>query len=293
MKTIFLKVFLICFLFTSHSFFAQTNAKLLFKAGGFSHPESVIYDGQNNVMYVSNMADDKDGDGFISKITSEGEIIELKWITGLKDPKGLLIHNDKLYVTNNTEVVEIDIDQGQISRKIPVEGAVSLNDITADENGAIYFSDMGQNTIYKIPGKMKDQPLGSSGKEVEIEEYLKTPKLNTPNGLLVHENHLYVGSWGENHDGNLLRINLETKEVGNVTNEGIGNLDGIQEARENSFYVSDWGTGTIYKIDKEGNFSEAIQSEKSSGDILFLQEKNQLILPMNFQNEIWGYQINL
>lgn len=292
MKLTSSKVLTLIFLFIGNLLFAQTNsAKLLHKAEGFSHPESVVYDEQDDVLYVSNMADDKEGDGFISKITSEGEIVELKWITGLKDPKGLLVHDNKLYVTNNTELVEMDIEKGEIARRIPVEGAVSLNDITVDAGGTIFFSDMGQNSIYWIPGKMASNSMLKTAPEGEVSEYVKTPELNTPNGLLAHRDYLYVGSWGENQDGDLLRMDLDTREVEKVTEEGVGNLDGIQTAGGNSFYVSNWSTGKIYKIDQQGNAELILTSEKSSGDILFLENRNQLILPMNFQNEVWWYEL--
>ncbi|GHA31209.1 ATP-binding protein [Salinimicrobium marinum] len=268
------------------------NEEPLLKVEGFSHPESVVFDEQNNVLYVSNMADDKDGDGFISKITPEGEILDLKWITGLNDPKGLLVHEDKLYVTDVTELVEMDLQKGEINRKIPVDGAMSLNDITVDAGGSIFFSDLEQSSIYFIPGEMAANSMRVDTPKGEIAEFLKSSKLNSPNGLLAHKDDLYAASWGENQDGNLLKIDMDTKEIFMVTEEGIGNLDGIQPSGKDFFYVSDWATGKIYSIDPNGNKTLVLTAEKSSGDILFLKEKNQLILPMNFQNSVWWYQLD-
>ena len=45
----------------------------------FELPESVVYDSQNEVLYVSNITDHpfkKDGTGYISKIGLDGSIIE-------------------------------------------------------------------------------------------------------------------------------------------------------------------------------------------------------------------------
>ena len=278
--------------FTFHTAITAQNEEPLRKVEGFSHPESVVFDEQNNMLYVSNMADEKDGDGFISKISPEGEILELKWITGLNDPKGLLVAGDKLFVTDVTELVEMDLQEGKINRKIPVNGAMSLNDITIDATGSIFFSDLEQSSIYFIPGEMAANSMMVNTPKGEIAEYLKSSRLNSPNGLLAHKDELYVASWGENQDGNLLKIDMDTKQIENVTNEGIGNLDGIQSTAEDSLYVSDWATGKIYHIDQNGNKSLILTAEKSSGDILFLKEKNQLILPMNFQNSVWWYQLN-
>ena len=67
---------------------------------GFSTPESVLHDDRSDVYLVSNVngsPTDKDDNGFISRITPEGEIENLKWIDGalgdvtLHAPKGMAI----------------------------------------------------------------------------------------------------------------------------------------------------------------------------------------------------------
>src|ERR671924_159588 len=70
-------------------------------------PESVIYEPNENVLFVSNIdgpPDRKDKQGFISKVSPlNGSIIELNWVTGLDAPKGMTIinsnDNNKLYVS--------------------------------------------------------------------------------------------------------------------------------------------------------------------------------------------------
>ena len=75
-------------------------------------PESVVWDQGSNAWYVSNFggtifADDSgaapakaDENGFITKLSSNGEIDTLKWITGLHAPKGLGVHDGKLYAAD-------------------------------------------------------------------------------------------------------------------------------------------------------------------------------------------------
>lgn len=253
--------------------FAQQSP--LKKLQGLSHPESVIFDKEQQVLFVSNMADKKESDGFISKISAEGKIMDTLWVEGLNDPKGLLVRNDKLFVTDVTSLVEMNRKTGEILRRIEVKNAESLNDITADDEGNLYVSDLAGNSIYK---------MDISG---NISEWLNHPELERPNGLLVSNNQLYVASWGKEAPGNLLKINLKTKEIEQVTKSGIGNLDGIQEISPESFYVSDWATGTIYRIGTNGNVEKVVQTAKSSGDILFLKDIRELVIPMNHQNELW------
>jgi DNA-binding beta-propeller fold protein YncE len=282
----------ICVSFFYVSSSAQsTSATLIKKISGFSHPESVVFNEKNQEYYVSNMADRAEGDGFISRLSLKGELIELKWIKGLKDPKGMLITNGKLYVTNNTELVKINIQNSEIDERIAVEGAISLNDITIDETGNIFISDSGKSAIYLLPTDDNDMMVPENN-ETKILEYLDSKRLQYANGLFAQNNQLYVAAWGENGKGSLLKVDLESREITKISKKGIGNLDGIQPVGKNAFYISDWATGNIYLAGKNGDLQEVLTSEKSAGDIFFDVEKNQLVLPMNHQNAVWWYQLN-
>ena len=83
----------------------------------FELPESVVFDQKNEVLYVSNITEhpfNKDGTGFISKVGLDGKIIELKWVKSLNAPKGLTIVNDKLFIADVDELVEVDIATSKI-----------------------------------------------------------------------------------------------------------------------------------------------------------------------------------
>lgn len=267
----------LCILFSS-LLFAQEKIPYR-KITGLSHPESVVKDHDREVFYVSNMADTEPGDGFISRIDEEGNILDLKWVSGLNDPKGLLVQGEKLYVADNTEFVEMHIPSGKVLQKKKVEGAGLLNDVAEGNAGEIFISDTRNSSIYKV------SPSG------EIEEWLKTPKLEQPNGLLVDESGILVAAWGKDEPGNLLKVNGITKEIEQISRQGIGNLDGIQRISQDNFYISDWATGKIYRINTAGIQEEVLTSGKSAGDILFLNDQNELLLPMNRQNELWWYKL--
>jgi hypothetical protein len=80
----------------------------------FKTPESVIYEPNEDVLFVSNIdgaPDRKDKQGAISKVSPlNGSIIELNWVTGLDAPKGMAITNNTnntlLYVSDITETVQ-------------------------------------------------------------------------------------------------------------------------------------------------------------------------------------------
>ena len=156
MKLLTLSKLFLSILFISFSgiLFAEPQLSMLWETKAeFKLPESVIYDKENDFLYVSNMQGDpftKDKNGFISKVDLDGNVIKLKWIEGLNAPKGLTISKGKLYVADVNELVEIDIKTGKITKKLEAAGATFLNDVTVDTNGNIYVSDMLNDTIYKL-----------------------------------------------------------------------------------------------------------------------------------------------
>ncbi|MBD0327799.1 MAG: ATP-binding protein, partial [Pyrinomonadaceae bacterium] len=116
-------------------------------------PESVLFDKARNVLYVSNINgahDGKDGNGFISKLSTGGKIEELEWAKGLDAPKGMGLVKDLLYVADITKVVVIDTKTGQKVKEIEPAGAKFLNDITVDTQCNVYVSDSAGNKVYRL-----------------------------------------------------------------------------------------------------------------------------------------------
>lgn len=271
----------VAFLIFSKVAAQEQDVRLLKKVEGFNHPESVIYDSANQLLYVSNIGETETEDGYISKVSVDGEIIEKQWITGLEDPKGLLLLGDTLYVTDLKDLVIMNSSTGEITDRISVNSATFLNDLTADAEGNIFISDSKRSSIYKRSA--------ATGK---IEEWMFTEKLEYPNGLLVVGDQLYIAAWGGEGAGNLLKVDMQTKKIDRISTEGIGNLDGIQQINDEEFFISNWATGKIYRISKTGEQKEILTSEKSSGDILYYKQEDQLVLPMNHQNAVWWYSLS-
>ena len=116
----------------------------------------MVYAPKQNLLFVSNIngkPDQKDQNGFISTVSpSNGSIVELNWITGLNAPKGMAVNNNnsRLYVSDITDLVEIDIDDEKIIKRFNAPGSAFLNDVAVDNQGNIYVSDTVTNTIYKL-----------------------------------------------------------------------------------------------------------------------------------------------
>ena len=119
MKTI-VATFLLIFGFGITVSNAQGLEKVWETTTELKTPESVLYDEERDIIYVSNINGspaELDGNGFISILDSNGKIKNLKWVTGLNAPKGMAIYKTKLFVSDIKQLVEIDIKSGKILKK--------------------------------------------------------------------------------------------------------------------------------------------------------------------------------
>jgi hypothetical protein len=119
---------------------------------GFATPESVLHDTGADVYLVSNVngaPTEKDGNGFISRVSPDGQVLDLKWIDGtaagvtLNAPKGLAIDGGRLYVADIDCIRIFDESTGAPAGEVCVEGASFLNDVGTARGGGVLFTDSG------------------------------------------------------------------------------------------------------------------------------------------------------
>ena len=266
----------------------EPKFELIAEVQNLTHCESVVFDAERNVLYVSVQGEKEPGDGSIAKVSLDGKILEANFIIGLNDPKGIALFKDKLYVSDVTELVEADLNTGKVLQRYPGQKAEFLNDVAVDKDGNVYVSDMATSSIFK---------LSIDG---NFENWFSSDLMEDPNGLLVEDNTLYIASWGKrnadngssNPKGRLLKLDISSKKITPITADPVGNLDGLQAYDNDTFLVSDWSTGSLYKISKGGDVSPFFSAEPSVGDILYLPSKQLLGLPMNKQSKLLLYKVD-
>jgi DNA-binding beta-propeller fold protein YncE len=281
----------------------QTRINKLWETpANLKNPESVAYAPKQNVLFVSNVngkPDEKDQNGFISKISpSNGTIIDLNWVTGLDAPKGIAISNDnsKLYVSDITELVEIDIANGKIIKRFNAPGSSFLNDVVADNQGNIYVSDTGTNTIYKL-----DTNLGNSTSS-SLQAWLQNSQLNGPNGLLLdnNKNKLIVVSLGplSKPGGGMGVIDIKNKTISSLGEQGttspFGGLDGIvSDATGTHYYVTDNPAGKVYTVNTDGTEYVTLIDLHTQGaaDLGSIPDQSTIIIPLMKDNKLVAYKL--
>ena len=280
--------------------------KLWETTNDLKNPESVAYAPKQNVLFVSNVngkPTQKDQNGFISKVSpSNGSIVELNWITGLNAPKGMAIYDNnnnsssRLYVSDITDLVEIDIGSGKIIKRFNAPGSTFLNDVALDDQGNIYVSDTVTNTIYKLDANAKNSNSTS------LQAWLQSTQLKGPNGLHFDnvKNRLIVASLGDmNKPGAGIEVvDLKNKTISSLGKEGttspFGGLDGIEsDATETRYYVTDNPAGKIYTVNADGTGYATLMDlhTKGAADLGFIPSQSVIIIPLMQENKLVAYKL--
>ena len=261
----------------------------VWRAEGLSNPESVAHDAAAKVLYVSNVAGDpgtKDGKGFISKLSTDGQIQTLEWATGLDAPKGMAVVGERLYVSDIDELVAIDTKTGAIAQNWPAAGAKFLNDVAADEQGRVFVSDMLSNQIWLLDGD-------------SFAVWLEDAKLENPNGLKVAGDKLIVAAWGKMEPdwstkvpGHLLAIDIASKQIGDLGDpKPVGNLDGLEPDGAGGWYISDWAAGALYHAAPDGRAEQIMDLAQGSADIGVLTDDKIVLVPMMVDGTVVAYKM--
>jgi DNA-binding beta-propeller fold protein YncE len=242
----------------------------------FDVPESVCWDTEREILYVSNISGspaDRDSTGFISRVTIEGDVKKLRWITGLNAPKGMAVFEGRLYVSDIDELAVIEIKTDRIVEKYPADGAVFLNDVAVDGDGNVYVSDSSRenSAIYRLSG-------GS------LKLWLHGKPIQSPNGLCVDGDRLIVGNSG---DATLKAVDLGSGEITTAVNVGSA-IDGLRIDKRGNFIVSDWKGRTVL-IEPDGGIYVLLdtRSEKiNAADLEFVAEFGMVVIPTFYDNRI-------
>jgi hypothetical protein len=276
------QLFLTLALFVSASFTVSANSggpvlqKKWETEAVLKTPESVIFDERRNVLYVANINGDgsaHDGNGFITKLGTDGKIIDLEWVKGLDAPKGMGIVGNKLYVSDIDKVVVIDIPSGKVEQSLTIDGAVFLNDITTDASGNVYISDSSGKKIFVL-------------KESKVSLWLDDNTFEKPNGLLALKDGLRVIDM---KGGKFYNVSYDKKDAV-VIAENIPSGDGIVEVSKGTYLISNWNGEVNYiKGNTVSKLLDTKEAKINAADIWYIPQHKLVLVPTFFDNKLVAY----
>ena len=252
----------------------------------FGVPESVLYDRERDVLYVSSfnrVGTVEPGRGFISKLGLDGTVENLRWVEGLDGPCGMGIRGGSLFVVECTGfLVEIDIASGEIVRRYPIPEAEFINDLVVTDAGDVYMTNTARDAAAADIMKLEDGG---------VRVWMRGPKLHWTNGLLALGDSLVVGNSG---DGTWRRVDLAGRAVETITCLGAGVNDGVRPDGEGGLLVSQW-RGRLFRIAPDGDVVQIGEMPPglNCADFEYLPERRLLIVPTFLGNRVVAYRVTL
>lgn len=255
-------------------------------AEGLSTPESVLYDPDQDVYFISNINGSpfaEDDNGFISRVAAEDLSGEMNWIDGAKEdvtlnaPKGMAIVGDELWVTDIKVVRRFNRQTGAPAGVTPIRGASFLNDLASSGDTA-WVSDSGLNESFQSSGTEAIYRIRAGGAPEKI---ASGRDLNGPNGLAVDGESVWVVTFGSNE-----LFPIDGGRKGTVTQLPRGGLDGLIRLEDGSMLVSSWDGQAIYRGTPGGTFTPVVENLQSPADIGYDSRRNRVLIPLFEGNRV-------
>jgi hypothetical protein len=237
-------------------------------------PESVLPDLKKGIMYISLVDGDgwaADGKGGVAKLNMDGTNYIGNWVSGLNAPKGLGSYGSRLYAADITEVVVIDIPTGKVIKKIRVDSATALNDITVTNKGIVFVSDSRQKRIWRIENDIPSLYLDN---------------LKGANGLKAVGRDLVYA------EANVLKKADPQKRIIQIAEVPHG-IDGIEPVGNGDYIVTDW-SGYIFYVTAGGQVETLLESHKekmNTADISFDPIRRIMYVPTFYAKKIVAYRL--
>jgi sugar lactone lactonase YvrE len=277
---------------------------------GFMTPESVKYDAEQDVYFISNIngnPSQKDNNGFIVRLVSDGAGRGADSAAGgtkldtlvrggrngatLHAPKGMAIVGDTLWVADIDAVRAFNRKTGAAVASVTLSSlqATFLNDVASGPDDALYITDtgirFGTDGAMTKPGKDRIFRIGADRKAtVAIED----STLAGPNGItwdgannrfiVVPFSATSVFSWKE---GEARPTRIAT---------GPGGYDGVELLADGRILVSSWTDSTVSVVRSgENTMTRLITGVEAPADIGYDTRRHQVLIPRFNGNavDIW------
>jgi sugar lactone lactonase YvrE len=180
-------------------------------------------------------------------------------------------------VVERAGLVEIDIEAGEVRERHNIPGAGFPNDVAADGAGRLYVTDSRASAIRRF-------------EDGAFTVWMSGGEIRDPNAIMIEDGTLYLGN---NGDGSLKSIDIDTREASTLARFREGNIDGIKRAEDGSLLVSHW-EGRVYRVSDDGETEKLIDTSvtgRYAADFEYVGSKNMVVLPAFYADEVIGYTL--
>lgn len=264
---------------------AQASAKELkvlsdTTVSGFGHVESVAYDPRDKAFYASDFGPDlkpadKDGKGFISKLSMDGKVVEKRFFPAegqtLNKPKGIWIRGNRMWFTDIDSVWVVDLKTKQ-GKKLELPGIQFANDPTVIGK-RLYVSDNRSDQLFSVEPadflKAKEAP--------KVEVVLKGKGI-FPNGLYPGQGGSLLMAGLEGADKMQAIYELTLGSEPKALTDKFGRLDGLYRMKGGDLIATDWATGSVFQWSKKMGAKKLAGDFKGPADFAAVPNDKGLLL---------------
>jgi sugar lactone lactonase YvrE len=262
-------------------------ATKLGETGGMKVPESVRYDAELDVYYVSNIngnPSQKDGNGFIARVRADSTSVMTMLVEGGKNgatlnaPKGMALRGDTLFVADIDALRMFNRRTGASlgSVSLTAQKATFLNDVAVGPDG-IYITDTG--IVFDAKGAMSHPGVNHIFKVVgkTVTLVASGDSLANPNGIAWDAAN---GRWLLAPFGgtNIQTLSPGHLELGTLTT-GPGGYDGIEVLANGNVLVSSWQDSTVWIAHGGTHMMPLIKHVSAPADIGVDTKRNVVAVP--------------
>ena len=269
---------------------------------GFKTPESVKWDASSGTWFVTNINGSplaKDGNGFISRLTKDGVVDSLHFITGGKNgvtlnaPKGIAIIGDTLFVADIDAVRAFNKTTGAPihSWELAKQGAKFLNDVAATPNGDVYITDtqVAFNADGSVTHTGVDRIFMLARDRKGASIAIQSDSLGRPNGIVwdPKNNRFIVLAFGTK------AIHAWTPGPGNAVTTiatGPGQFDGVEIASDGRVLVTSWADSSVSAINGSA-LTHVVTGVDAPADIGLDAARGLLAIPLFNKGQVQLWQL--
>lgn len=264
---------------------APEAADLTLENVGFMTPESVLHDPDADVYLVSNIQGDpfeKDDNGFISRVSPDGVVLELRWIDGAKEnvdldaPKGMAILGDELWVADIDQLRRFDRKTGEPKPSVAIPGATFLNDVCVAPDGAIHVSDSGFADGFAPSSTDAIWRVEIVEGAAQVVTIARGEEFAHPNGICAGAKDLFCVDWAR---GEFVMVTPSGKRETPLALPKK-QLDGLVRTPAGRWFASSWEGECIYEISQRGSATAVFTGLEQPADIGYDQRRGRLLIPL-------------